>query len=400
MSSHSSPSYPSFEKHERFLRVWFSDSEFGDYHWFWLRHNCLCVPLCRHHFTNECLIDSSDFPLDISPASVSLHNHESNIEIVIDWNPQGDVSDTSNIACAPHKSVYSIEFLKENGYAMKTQEVAVIPSVVEQLEIDYRDYFKESGEPHSIEHSEAYLRSVGKKLASHGAVIVRHRGLDTEAIIEELLPEGGEVIPTHFGRIEDLKTDNKTNMNTDQLGYTDAAVNLHTDQPFIEKPPGMQMLQCIREADSGGENYMVDAFAAAEYLRMTDGAAFDMLTKTPVRFYRKQKSFSSLVVKPIFEINPITRRLLQVRYSYFTYAPHVHVSFDLMELWYQSYNKFAKLVRDRKNQYFFKLQSGDFVLYDNFRMFHARTAFSGARHMRGVYFSSEQVFKKLLKPAA
>ena len=34
------------------------------------------------------------------------------------------------------------------------------------------------------------------------------------------------MVETHFGRIEDLRTDNTTNQNTDQLGYTDAAINL------------------------------------------------------------------------------------------------------------------------------------------------------------------------------
>ena len=47
------------------------------------------------------------------------------------------------------------------------------------------------------------------------------------------------MVETHFGRIEDLRTDNTTNQNTDQLGYTDAAINLHTDQPYIADPPGL-----------------------------------------------------------------------------------------------------------------------------------------------------------------
>ena len=33
-----------------------------------------------------------------------------------------------------------------------------------------------------------------------------------------------------------------------------------------------------------------------------------------------------------------------------------------------------------------RLGPGDFVLYDNYRMLHARTAFRGARWFRGVYF--------------
>ena len=43
-------------------------------------------------------------------------------------------------------------------------------------------------------------------------------------------------------------------------------------------------------------------------------------------------------------------------------------------------------MRAPQNQYRFALAAGDFVLYDNFRMMHARTAFRGARWLRGVYF--------------
>ena len=56
---------------------------------------------------------------------------------------------------------------------------------------------------------------------------------------KDFLPCGASVVETHFGRIEDLRTDNTTNKNNDQLGYTDAAINLHTDQPFITDPPGL-----------------------------------------------------------------------------------------------------------------------------------------------------------------
>jgi len=83
-----------------------------------------------------------------------------------------------------------------------------------------------------------------------------------------------------------------------------------------------------------------------------------------------------------------------VRYSYFTMAPQ-RVAFEEMENWYRSYNKFAQIVRDPAHQYRFTLGAGDFVLYDNFRMLHARTGFTGPRHLRGVYFNHVDVWKKL-----
>ena len=191
------------------------------------------------------------------------------------------------------------------------------------------------------------------------------------------------MIGTHFGRIEDLRTDNSTNTNTDQLGYTDAPIDLHTDQPFLETPPRMQLLQCIRPAATGGDSYLVDGLAAARHLRSLDAAAYGLLTTTPVRFHRKQKGFEKILDAPL--LSGDDEATFQVRWSYFTLAPY-RLPFDRMEAWYRAHDLFARLVRAPQNQYRFALAAGDFVLYDNFRLMHARTAFRGARWLRGIYF--------------
>lgn len=101
----------------------------------------------------------------------------------------------------------------------------------------------------------------------------------------------------------------------------------------------------------------------------------------------------SLEVRPIIELDE-NKEVKQVRYSYFTMAPQ-RVPFEEMEQWYRSYNKFAEIVRNPDHQYKLALASGDFVLYDNFRMLHARTGFTGPRHLRGIYFNHVDVWKKL-----
>ena len=66
--------------------------------------------------------------------------------------------------------------------------------------------------------------------ARGGAIVRRSEEItaapedETEAIVDAFEARGLRVVPTHFGRIEDLRTDNTTNSNTDQLGYTDAAI--------------------------------------------------------------------------------------------------------------------------------------------------------------------------------
>ena len=350
---------PSVTIHDGWLRVHFGGARgCADFHFRWLRHNC---DLDRHPQTSERLVDSSELPEDLRITAARIDGDA----LLVTW------------AHDHRTSRYKLAWLDRHAYARDRLDRPP-PSNVADLEIH-----RASG---GI-GEEIAATLVG--LAAHGAAVVRRaEGAtvapedETEAVIAAFAARGLRVVPTHFGRIEDLRTDNTTNENTDQLGYTDAAVDPHTDQPFLETPPRYQLLQAIRAADDGGESALVDAAAAAAYLTSLDAHAAELLRTVPVRFHRKQQAFERVVISPILTGEGDSFR---VRYSYFTMAPH-QVPFEQMEDWYRAYDRFARLVRDPHHQYRFLLRPGDYVLYDNRRMLHARTRFRGARWVRGIYF--------------
>ena len=154
----------------------------------------------------------------------------------------------------------------------------------------------------------------------------------------------------------------------------------------------MQLLQCIRRAHTGGANTLVNAGDAALYLREIDPNAYYLLTNIPVHFHRKQKQFESVHIGPVIETED--GEIKQIRHSYFTLAPF-GFPFWLTTAYYDAYRKYASILYDPQSQYKVLLDSGDFVLYDNFKMLHAREAFSGPRYLRGIYFRHTDVWKKL-----
>jgi alpha-ketoglutarate-dependent taurine dioxygenase len=329
-----------------------------DFHYIWLRHQC---PASVHPKTRERIICSSEIDLNLKASSVNVGDDQASI--TIQWaTPDA------------HQSTFSLAWLIAHAYALDQPSPQPPPTSVEPLLLHY----------HPEKASDIFDQTLSL-LRAHGLVIVRGRGLDTEAIVEDFARAGLSIRGTHFGRIEDLRTDNTTNQNTDQLGYTDAPINLHTDQPFITNPPRYQLLHCIRPADQGGDNAIVNSLAAAAYLRALDADAWNLLTSTPVHFHRKQKQFESLHISPILELDPQTQTHFRTRYSYFTQAP-INLPFSQMLSWYRAFNRFAHLVRDPQHQYQVRLNAGDFLAYDNWQMLHARTAFSGPRWLRGVYF--------------
>jgi gamma-butyrobetaine dioxygenase/trimethyllysine dioxygenase len=341
-----------------FLRVRFGSGAptTADFHWFWLRHLCPC---CVHPQTRERTIRPADVALDLRPAAVGLSGDRSRLSVR--W-PDG------------HASEYALDWLRAQAYAPDPPERALPPSDAGRLELA-RGAFLDPADA---------AKATLERVAERGAAELRGAGTDTEAWIDTFAALGLGVIATHFGRIEDLRTDNTTNQNTDQLGYTDAPVDLHTDQPFLDEPPRYQMLHCMRPAEEGGENAVADARAAAAYLRATDAAAFEALSSVPIRFHRVQQRFEKLHVGPLLELDE-RGDLLRVRSSYFTMAPQ-QLPFERMEAFYRAYQRWERLVTDPCRHWRFRLDAGDFLFYDNWRVLHARTSFRGARWVRGVYF--------------
>lgn len=350
---------PEVVRQDGFLRVIFSATpgDHADFHYLWLRHNC---DHDRHPQTRERVVCSSELTAKPVPDSVEFSGDP--VALHIRW--AGEETRPA--------SVYPLDWLREHAYAYGRREVSTPPSDLTGREIDARAIAPEALPAKIMEVTRQY-----------GVAVVRNYGLDTESIVDRLGEQNLSIRSTHFGRIEDLRTDNSTNQNTDQLGYTNYPVKLHTDQPFLEEPPQYQLLQCMRKAARGGENYVVDALQAVRYIEATDRHAYQLLARTPIHFHRKQKAFEKRLVSPLFTFEGPDNFL--VRYSYFTMAPH-QVTFDLMEDWYRAYNLFANLVNDPKHQYQVALEEGDFIMYNNHRMLHARNGFDGARWMRGIYF--------------
>jgi len=349
--------------HDRFLRVHFEDGHHADHHWFWLRHEC---GLDRHPQTHERTLSMADVPLQILPSEVTLEGDT----VVIRW--AGEPIDR-----APSR--YPLAWLREHAYALDREDPVPLPFTLAR-------YVAEAAA------GRALPSDFRERLARDGAIVVpaptdAARPEHTERLIEEIGQTGLSVIGTHFGRIEDLRTGNTTNQNTDQLGYTDAGVDLHTDQPFLEHPPRFQLLHAIQPASRGGESLIADATSAARWLEATDAHALELLTTTPVHFHRKQKAFEKLHVGPVLTRQP--DGTFHVRSSYFTMAPH-RLPFARMEAFYRAYQTFFRHIAEPRHHVRFALRAGDVLFYDNHRMLHGRTPFEGERWVRGVYFDADR----------
>ncbi|KAJ2752373.1 hypothetical protein GGI19_003874 [Coemansia pectinata] len=394
-------------------RITFVDDQTtADFHYFWLRHNCPCLSGCRHSSTKERLIDAATIPLEIRPLRAVLTTDDSGAPAVaFFWAPIATKDDSGGLVVQDekeHVSLFQVQWLRDNAYGVNRGHVHELPPHDAALvTIDYAAYVAEYADVNDNSRlgtsgTVLYRAALYDRLSKFGVAVIRNRGHDTEDIILDFIDSKADVIPTHFGRIEHLRTDNTENANNDQLGYTNSAVRLHTDQCYAETVPGFQFLHCIRPADVGGENYFVHAESAANYLKTeVNRRAYELLTTVPVSFDRRQAKFQALHISPILrlsdEIDPATneRKLAQVRYSYFTQGAQTNVPFSELREWYEAQQVWDKLLYRDDFQIKAGLQAGDVVIYDNLKVLHARNGFTGPRHMAGVYLAAADLWHHL-----
>ena len=97
---------------------------------------------------------------------------------------------------------------------------------------------------------------------SHGFALLRGVPAESGALcaVAELF---GYVRETNYGRWFEVRAE----VDPNNLAYTNLGLQAHTDNPYRDPVPGLQLLACLRNAVDGGESIVVDGFRAALLLK-------------------------------------------------------------------------------------------------------------------------------------
>src|SRR5262249_38736947 len=170
----------------------------------------------------------------------------------------------------------------------------------------------------------------------------------------------GYVRETNYGRLFDVvSVENPTN-----LAYTGLALGNHTDNPYRDPVPQLQLLHCLEAAAEGGESIAVDGFFAAARLRREHPDDFALLSSHSVLFRYVWKDKADIGSRaPLIELD-VEGAVRAVRYNNRSAAP-----FDLPEEivreYYHAYRRFGRLLHDADALVGFKLAAGDLFVVDN-----------------------------------
>jgi len=215
----------------------------------------------------------------------------------------------------------------------------------------------------------------------------------TPGTVAEVAALFGYVRETNYGRLFDVRAE----INPSNLAYTNLGLQAHTDNPYRDPAPGLQLLACLENGVEGGESVVVDGFKVAEKLRADSPEGFDLLSRHCARFeYSGSAGVRLRSKRPLIELGP-DGELIAIRFNNRSAAAFTDIPYDKMAGYYAAYRRMAELVEDPSLAVTFKLAPGDLFIVDNLRVLHARTAItsSGSRWLQGCYADRDGLLSAL-----
>ncbi len=357
------------------LRARWDDGRWLRFHAIWLRDNAL-DEATRSPENGQRLIALRDIPAEtrIREAAVS--------------------GNALSVTFAPEdKTVtFPADWLRRNAYDRTGRPAAgwTAPEIETwdsglSADVPGGDFATVTAQPAALHDWLAAVRRFGFATLSDGPV-------ESGALLE-VAALFGHVRETNYGKCFDVRSE----VNPTNLAYTGLGLQAHTDNPYRDPVPTLQILYCLENSAHGGESLVVDGFRAAQRLRNEDAHAFDLLSRYCARFeYAGAKGVSLAARRPMIELAP-DGELIAVRFNNRSLAPVTDVPYEEMSAYYAAYRRFGDIIDDPDMAISFKLDPGASFIVDNTRVLHARKGYSGTgtRWLQGCYADKDGLLSTL-----
>ena len=249
-----------------------------------------------------------------------------------------------------------------------------------------------SGDFGAVSKDRAALRAWLSGLARFGFAKLENGPVEEGALFK-VVDLFGHVRETNYGRHFEVRTE----VNPTNLAFTGLGLQAHTDNPYRDPAPTIQVLYCLESSAAGGENMVVDGFAAALRLKDENPEGFDCLARHCARFeYAGSKGVTLRARRPMIELAP-DGELIAVRFNNRSAAALTDIPYDEMALYYDAYRRLGEIIDDPAMEVTFRLEPGECFVVDNTRVLHARKAYSGTgtRWLQGCYADKDGLYSTL-----
>jgi gamma-butyrobetaine dioxygenase len=335
------------------VEVAWPDSHRSTFHAVWLRDNCLCGE-CRHA-NGQRLLDTRTIPDGLTIATA-----------------RADDGHVAVVFADGHASDFPVEWLRAHCYCGDDEQARrprrLWEASLSPLPALAYDEVAASGD--ALRQWLAWVDELGFAILTGGPT-----DAGTVTRVAELF---GFVRETNYGRLFDVRSV----VNPTNLAYTGLGLGAHTDNPYRDPTPTLQLLHCLASSAGGGENTLVDSFRVAEELTPDE---VDLLARHPIRFRYTDDETDLETEVPVISRDP-HGEIQAVHYNTRS-AQAFRLPQDVMSRYYAAYQRFGRLLDDDRFRIRLRLEPGDLFVVDNLRVLHGRTGYSeaGERHLQGCY---------------
>ena len=230
-------------------------------------------------------------------------------------------------------------------------------------------------------------RGMFEALRRDGAVVVTGSPTEPGTVIELLHSLGLTLRDSSLGLIFDVKLD-PAGYN---IAFTAEEVPPHNDNAQYTHPPSGQVLAMLVNEAEGGNSVVVDGWSVLDRLCREHPEAIDVLSRVEVGFRQYSTEADAFTRAPLV-VRDRADRFVHLRFSNQLMQP---LAFDDADLaaWYEAYRLLGAAIADTANHVSFRLNAGDTLFVNGYRVLHARTAYQpdGPRHLQDVYFEMDDV---------
>ncbi|XP_068844941.1 gamma-butyrobetaine dioxygenase [Capricornis sumatraensis] len=360
------------------MRIIWQDGTDSVYPAVWLRDNCQCP---------DCYLDSAKArkllieALDVYVGIKDLMFDRKKVHIM--WPND-------------HHSEYGADWLKKRCFSQQARErlqkELFLPecqywgSEFQLPTLDFEDVLKDD------EHAYRWLSSL-KKVG-----IVRLTGAaDKRGEVLKLGKRIGFLYLTFYGHTWQVQD----KIDANNVAYTTGKLSFHTDYPALHHPPGVQLLHCIKQTVTGGESEIVDGFNVCQKLKEKNPRAFQILSSTFVDFTDIGVDYCDFSVQSKHKIIELDDKdqVVRINFNNATRDTIFDVPVERVQPFYVALKEFVDLMNCKDFKFTFKMNPGDVITFDNWRLLHGRRSYEAGteitRHLEGAYADWDVVMSRL-----
>ncbi|KAI9623335.1 hypothetical protein KEM48_009495 [Puccinia striiformis f. sp. tritici PST-130] len=334
----------------------------------WLRDNCRCEK-CFHPHTKQRLVETFEIPLDIQPTRVDMEVEGLSLTYrKACWLCADGCSCCKLQGPMDTRVSSNFSFLLQNSYEpplgpsrqltssqiRKTKYLWDKTIISYMPQVSYNDIFSSD---ESTWKGDFYV-------------------LEWLQATEELLKRIAFIRETHYGAFWDFTA----NMEHGDTAYTNLPLGAHTDTTYFS------------------DSLLVDGFAAAEKLRREQPAAYRVLSEVPIDTHASggtDVAFKPVLPQPVFSHHPRTGELTIIRWNPDDRLPIRGRSGQEVKQLYLAIREWEKIIKSDQMELWTQMKMGQALIFDNHRVLHGRSSFTGSRRLCGGYVNRDDYRSRL-----